>query len=122
MTRYLSWSELLQLAGQLPGDPEFEDLGVLDAALSRVRSRHMNQDVYGSHWLKAAAMLQTLALHAPLERHNDTYAWLVAETFLRVNGHPLSVKAGDALALAGRAARRDAGVRQIATELRAWAT
>lgn len=46
----------------------------------------MGRDVYASDWLKAAAMLETVALHEPLEAKNEFFAWLVAETFLNTNG------------------------------------
>ncbi|MFF2205084.1 hypothetical protein [Streptomyces sp. NPDC058145] len=31
-------------------------------------------------------MLETIALHEPLEAKNEFFAWLVAETFLSTNG------------------------------------
>jgi death-on-curing protein len=122
VTRYLTPEELLQVAEQIPGDPEFDDIGVLDAAACRVQAHYMGQDVYGSTWLKAAALMQTIALHEPLERDNVLYAWLAGETFLRVNGRAMEYKPADARTLIIRTGQKDAGVREIAAQLRAWAT
>ncbi|MGW1198423.1 hypothetical protein ACWD4B_21670 [Streptomyces sp. NPDC002536] len=57
----------------------------------------MSQDAYGSNWLKAAVLLQALALLAPLEQHNRLLAWGCAQMFLDVNGHQLKYKPDDAL-------------------------
>ncbi|TKA02238.1 hypothetical protein [Actinacidiphila oryziradicis] len=86
MTRFLTPQELLQVAQTLPGDPACHDLGVLDGICARARARYMGRDVYGSDWLKAAAMLESTALHEPLEDKNLFFAWLVAEVFLNTNG------------------------------------
>ncbi|MFE9446727.1 hypothetical protein ACFYO2_49620, partial [Streptomyces sp. NPDC006602] len=70
MTRFLTPQELLQIAQTLSGDPACLDLGVLDAACARVQAHYMDRDVYASDWLKAAAMLETITLHEPLEAKN----------------------------------------------------
>ncbi|MFC9077946.1 hypothetical protein ACFTY7_13100 [Streptomyces sp. NPDC057062] len=47
---------------------------MLDAVCARVQAHHMGRDVYASDWLKAAAMLETITLHEPLEAKNDFFA------------------------------------------------
>lgn len=122
MTRFLTPQELLQIAQTLPGDPACLDLGVLDAACARVQAHYMGRDVYGSDWLKAAAMMETIALHEPLEAKNEFFAWLVAETFLNTNGQTLRYEPEEALALVMRAKHKGAPVQEIAALLRAWST
>jgi death-on-curing protein len=82
----------------------------------------MGRDVYGSGWLKAAAMLESTALHEPLEDRNLSFAWLVAEVFLNTNGVYLHYEPEDALALVLRAKHKSADVQETAAQLRAWAT
>jgi death-on-curing protein len=122
VTRFLTPQELLQIAQTLPGDPACLDLGVLDAACARVQAHYMGRDVYGSDWLKAAAMMETIALHEPLEAKNEFFAWLVAETFLNTNGQTLRYEPEEALALVMRAKHKGAPVQEIAALLRAWST
>jgi death-on-curing protein len=122
VTRFLTPQELLQVAQTLPGDPACHDLGVLDGICARAQARYMGRDVYGSDWLKAAAMLESTALHEPLEDKNLFYAWLVAEVFLNTNGIYMHYEPEDALALVLRAKHKSAGVQEIAAQLRAWAT
>ncbi|MFF3691593.1 fic family toxin-antitoxin system, toxin component [Streptomyces sp. NPDC002187] len=120
MTRHLAPQELLQIAQTLPGDPACLDLGVLDAACARTSARYMDQDVYGSTWLKAAALLQTLALHDPLEDRNAFFAWLAGEVFLEANGIRMNYEPEEALALVMSAGHKNASVQEIAAQLRGW--
>jgi death-on-curing protein len=121
VTRFLTPQELLQVAQTLPGDPACRDLGVLDAICARACARYMGRDVYGSDWLKAAAMLESTALHEPLEDKNLFFAWLAAEVFLNTNGVYMQYEPEDALALVLRAKHKSAGVQEVAAQLRAWA-
>ncbi|MFE2971660.1 fic family toxin-antitoxin system, toxin component [Streptomyces sp. NPDC059340] len=122
MTRYLTSQELLQIAQTLPGNPACLDLGVLDGVCARVQAHYMGQDVYSSDWLKAAAMLESIALHEPLEDKNLFFAWLVAEVFLNTNDHYMHYEPEEALALVMRAKHKGARVQEVAAQLRAWAT
>jgi death-on-curing protein len=113
---------LLRLAERIDGDPQVDDLGPLFAAVARHRARAMERDVYSSDWLKAAALLHTLARLPSLEHSNRQFAWLTAVGFLSVNGHQLEYppKAAATLVSDGSAGR--VGVQQIALQLRRWAT
>ncbi|MFG2681307.1 type II toxin-antitoxin system death-on-curing family toxin [Streptomyces sp. NPDC048392] len=122
MTRFLTPQELLQIAQTLPGDPACLDLGVLDAACARVQAHYMDRDVYASDWLKAAALMESIALFEPLEAKNEFFAWLVAETFLNTNGVTLDYEPEEALALVMRAKHKGARVQELAAQLRAWST
>ncbi|MFE7332557.1 type II toxin-antitoxin system death-on-curing family toxin [Streptomyces sp. NPDC057565] len=119
-TRFLTTQELLQIAQSLPGDPACLDLGILDGVCARVRAHYMSQDVYGSLWLKAAAMMESLVLHEPLEDKNPFYAWLVGEVFLNTNGIHMSYEPEEALAMVMRVRHKNASVRETAAQLREW--
>lgn len=82
----------------------------------------MDQDVYSSIWLKAAAMIQTIALHEPLENRNAFFAWLAAEVFLNTNGVYLQYEPKEALDLVVETSRKNIGVQEIASRLRGWTT
>ncbi|WP_158694517.1 hypothetical protein [Streptomyces canus] len=82
----------------------------------------MGRDVYAGDWLKGAAMLETIALHEPLEAGNEFFAWLVAETFLNPNGVTLNYEPEEALALVMRTKHKGARVQEVAAQLRAWST
>ncbi|GHC45381.1 hypothetical protein [Streptomyces cinnamoneus] len=79
----------------------------------------MEQDTYASDWLKAAALLQILAFHEPLEAHNKLFAWACAEAFLHANGHTLEYKADDAISIVVGAATKTLDVAALATDLKA---
>lgn len=82
----------------------------------------MGRDVYANDWLKGAAMLESLALHEPLEAKSEFFAWLVAETFLNANGVTLNYEPEEALALVIRVKHKGAVVQEVAAQLRAWST
>ncbi|WP_326732463.1 hypothetical protein [Streptomyces phaeochromogenes] len=89
----------------LPGDPVCLDRCVLDGVCARVQAHHMGCDVYSSDWLKAAAMLES-----------------VAEVFLNTNGHYMHYEPEEALALVMRARHKGARVQELAAQLRVWTT
>lgn len=86
----------------------------------------MGRDVYSSDWLKAAAMLESVALHEPLDDKNPFFAWMVAEVFLNTNGHYMHhymhYEPEEALALVMRARHKGAPVQELAARLRASTT
>jgi prophage maintenance system killer protein len=122
VTKALTFEHLLAIAEELPGDPEFDDYSILDAALARMASHHMGRDVLASHWLKAAALLETIAQLKPLASYNSVYAWMATETYLRLNAIEISYKPAEAVALTADVEAGQATVVQIAARLRAWAT
>ncbi|MFD0271567.1 fic family toxin-antitoxin system, toxin component [Streptomyces sp. NPDC127106] len=115
-------SFLLHAAELLPHDPQVDDLGPLYAAVARVNARAMEQDVCGSLYLKAAALLETLARMPCLEHSNDAFAWHSCEAYLALNGRALEYPPKEAVALVRDSASRQAGIFQVARQLRAWST
>lgn len=112
---------LLHAAELLDGDPQVDDYGPLYAAVGRVNAHAMDRDIYGSPYLKAAALLQTLVKLPCLEHSNEAFAWHSCEAYLALNGRRLTYRPKDAVALAHEAAGT-LGVAQIARRLRTWVT
>lgn len=113
---------LLHAAELLDGDPQVDDYGPLYAAVARANARAMQRDIYGSLYLKAAALLQTLLRLPALEHSNDAFAWHSCEAYLALNGHRLTYQPKDAVALVRDAVATTIGVAQIARQLRTWDT
>ncbi|MYV52405.1 fic family toxin-antitoxin system, toxin component [Streptomyces sp. SID3212] len=113
-------SYLLHAAELLPRDPQVDDYGPLHAAVARVHARAMDRDIYGSHHLKAAALLQTLVKLPCLEHSNEAFAWHATEAFLSLYGHRLDYDPKAAPALVRDTAAGTVGVAQIARQLHAW--
>ncbi|WFB88533.1 MULTISPECIES: fic family toxin-antitoxin system, toxin component [Streptomyces] len=111
---------LLHAAELLPGDPQVDDLGPLYAAVARVDARALERDVYGSVYLKAASLLQTLVRLPCLEHSNEAFAWHSSEAYLALNGYLLDYPPKEAVALVREAASGATGVGLIARQLRTW--
>lgn len=111
---------LLHAAELLPGDPQVDDLGPLYAAVARVNARALERDVYGSLYLKAASLLQTLVRLPCLEHSNEAFAWHCTEAYLALNGCPLEYPPKEAVALVRDTASGAMGVGLIGRQLRAW--
>lgn len=111
---------LLHAAELLPGDPQVDDYGMLYAAVARVNARALDRAIYGSLYLQAGALLQTLARLPCLEHSNEAYAWHCAEAYLALNGCRLEYLSKEAVALVRDAASGVTGVGLLGRQLRAW--
>ncbi|MGW3852140.1 fic family toxin-antitoxin system, toxin component [Streptomyces fagopyri] len=111
---------LLHAAQLLPEDPQVDDFGPLYAAVARVNARAMERDIYGSLYLKAAALLQTLVKLPCLEHSNEAFAWHSAEAYLALNGCRLDYLPKESVSLVRDAASGAMGVGLIGRQLRAW--
>ncbi|MET8136843.1 MULTISPECIES: fic family toxin-antitoxin system, toxin component [unclassified Streptomyces] len=111
---------LLHAAELMAGDPQVDDYGPLYAAVARVNARAMERDIYGSLYLKAAALLQTLVKLPCLEHSNEAFAWHSAEAYLALNGRRLDCPPKEAVSLVRDAASGAKGVGLIGRRLRDW--
>ncbi|GGV36309.1 fic family toxin-antitoxin system, toxin component [Streptomyces spectabilis] len=109
---------LLHAAELLDGDPQVDDFGPLYAAIARVNARALEHDIYGSLFLKAAALLQTLVKLPCLEHSNETFAWHATEAYLALHACELEYQPKAAVSLVRDAATGTLGV---ARQLRDWA-
>ena len=122
MTHFATVPHLLAIAEQLPGDPALDDLGPLFAAVAAHQAAAMSTEVYGSHRLKAAALLHILARNPALEHSNHLFAWAVAKAFLEANGHHVGAPSKGAAQLVTDVVNYEAGIRETALRLREWTT
>lgn len=84
---YLDVEDLVALAARLLGDPPpIRDLGLLGSAAARPAASAFGEDAYPEIWLKAAALLQSLAKSHPLVDGNQRLGWLSTAVFLELNG------------------------------------
>ncbi|MBC9714904.1 fic family toxin-antitoxin system, toxin component [Streptomyces sp. TRM66268-LWL] len=103
-----------------PGDPQVTDWGSLVAAVSRHEAEIFGVPVYDDPHLRAAALLQQL-LHIPaLERSNAMFACAVAYAYLMADGQKVITSAEQVRDLARLVKSGEAGIQQIARELRGW--
>ncbi|MGP3999011.1 fic family toxin-antitoxin system, toxin component [Streptomyces sp. 8N706] len=121
MTHHLDFRQLLWAAEQLPGDPQVDDYGALIVAADRTKAEAFGYEVYGSVPLKAAALMQTIALLQPLERSNRTFGFGAARAFLLANGLRIQPKPEEVRELLTAIRPGTAGVRAIAERLNQWA-
>jgi death-on-curing protein len=82
---FLDLEDALQLVRDL-GVGSVRDVGLLDSAIGRPRSRAFGQDAYPTLALKAAALLHSLARNHALVDGNKRLAWLATAVFLDLNG------------------------------------
>jgi death-on-curing protein len=120
VTQYIEEAWLLRLAETIDGDPQADDLGALVATVARHRAVMMDREVYGSVWLKAAALMHSLVRTPALEHSNGQLAFLAAVGFLELNEHHVAYSGKDAVALVADVAADRIGVQQIALQLRRW--
>ncbi|MET7606360.1 fic family toxin-antitoxin system, toxin component [Streptomyces avermitilis] len=115
----LAW--LLMIAEQqTPGDPQVTDWGALVAAVSRHEAEIFGIPVYDTPHARAAALLQLL-LHVPaLERSNALFASAVAYAYLVAGGAKVVTSPEQVRELARLVKSGQAGVDDIARELRQW--
>lgn len=115
----LAW--LLMLAEQkTPGDPQVTDWGALIAAVARHRAEIFDMPVYDTPHARAAALLQLL-IHVPaLERSNALFASAVAYAYLVASGLKVATSPEQVRDLARLVKSGEAGIDEIARELRRW--
>ena len=113
---HLEFDALLLLAYQFDLGP-VSDIGALDGATARARSRVFAQDAYPSLELKAAALMHSLCRVPGLEAGNEKLAVVAASGFLRLNGSRFAVPEDEALDLTAGITDGRLDVRQIADVL-----
>jgi death-on-curing protein len=72
------------------------DLGLLDAALSRPRTRLFGNDAYSTLELKAASLMHSLVKNHALMDGNKRSSWFALNAFLLLNGFELEVTESEA--------------------------
>ena len=122
MISYLDASDLLVLATAVTGgDLVVRDVGLLDAAAHRPRAAVLGVEAYGTIWLKAAAMLDSIVCTRPLVEGNWRLAWVAAVTLCDINGWWIDADEDDALKIVREVGRGEFEVSDVAARFEAWA-
>ncbi|WP_018682430.1 type II toxin-antitoxin system death-on-curing family toxin [Actinokineospora enzanensis] len=122
MTVYLDASDLLVLAAAVTGgDLVVRDLGLLDAAAYRPRATVLGVEAYGTLWLKAAALLDSIVRTRPLAEGNWRLGWVAAVTLCDLNGWWIDADTEAALDVVREVGRGSVEVQAMAGHLAAWA-
>lgn len=85
MTYYLTARDVMTALAATGQDVQIRDFGLLAAAVARPQSSAFGEDAYPDPWVKAAALLHSLARNHALLDGNKRAAWASAWTFLEIN-------------------------------------
>ncbi|MFC9425312.1 type II toxin-antitoxin system death-on-curing family toxin [Streptomyces sp. NPDC056987] len=118
---YLSAEDVLAIVDHACDDMRVvvRDAGLLESAVHRPSAAMFGQEAYPDVIEKAAALLQSLAVHRPLFDGNKRTAWLSCVTFLALNEVHLrpDIDAAERLVIAVATGRMDE-IKTIADGLR----
>jgi death on curing protein len=118
---YLDASDLLVLAAAVTGgDLVVRDLGLLDSAAHRPQATVLGVEAYGTLWLKAAALMESIIRNRPLAEGNWRLGWVAAVTFCDMNGYWIEADEDVALDLVREVDRGAIEVPALAAHLEAW--
>jgi death-on-curing protein len=120
---YLDMEDLPLIARDaVGGEVAVRDHGLLASALARPQTTVFGADAYPDLATKAAALLHSLACNHALVDGNKRLAWLAADVFMDINGHPPHTGDHEVVELVlAVAAGELTDVSAIAERLRAWA-
>jgi death-on-curing protein len=123
VTIYLDSNDIMAAAAAAiaPAEVLVRDVGLLESALSRPRASAFGEDAYPDVWLKAAALMESLARNRALVDGNKRLAWVATRLFLALNdqdiGAPSAVQ-GDEFVRAVAQGQRE--LREVAHALAGW--
>jgi death-on-curing protein len=84
--RYLTEDEVLGIYRRHIGPETLRSPGGFSSAVARPMQSAFGEDAYPTLFLKAAALMQSLAENQSLVDGNKRIAWLASNAFLSVNG------------------------------------
>lgn len=122
MTEYLDLEDLIEIAKRaIDPDVTIRDFGLLESALSRPRATVFGEDAYPDLFLKAAALMQSIARNHALVDGNKRLAWAACRTFLAINEQWVSASEDDRFDFVIRVATgAEPELALIADQLREW--
>ena len=122
MTEYLDLDDLLVIARRAIGnDVAVRDYGLLESALARPRALVFGEDAYPDVFLKAAALMHSLARNRALVDGNKRLAWTACRTFLALNDRWVAANEDDRFDFVIRVATgAEPELDEIAAQLRGW--
>jgi death-on-curing protein len=83
---YLTERDVMEVLAATDQDVQVRDFGLLSSAVARPRSSAFGEDAYPNPWVKAAALLHSLARDHAFVDGNKRAGWGAAWTFLEVDG------------------------------------
>lgn len=122
MTEYLDLDDLLVIARRaISNDVAVRDYGLLESALARPRASVFGEDAYPDVFLKAAALMHSLARNHALVDGNKRLAWTACRTFLALNDRWIAANEDDRFDFVIRVATgAEPELDEIAAQLRGW--
>ncbi|CAM3618967.1 type II toxin-antitoxin system death-on-curing family toxin [Mycobacterium frederiksbergense] len=122
MTEYLDLDDLLAIARRaIDNDVAVRDYGLLESALARPRASVFGEDAYPDVFLKAAALMHSLARNHALVDGNKRLAWTACRTFLALNDRWIAATEDDRFDFVIRVATgAEPELDEIAAQLRGW--
>ncbi|CAN7332258.1 type II toxin-antitoxin system death-on-curing family toxin [Mycolicibacterium frederiksbergense] len=122
MTEYLDLDDLLVIARRAIGnDVAVRDYGLLESALARPRASVFGEDAYPDVFLKAAALMHSLARNRALVDGNKRLAWTACRTFLALDDRWVAADEDDRFDFVIRVATgAEPELDEIAAQLRGW--
>jgi death-on-curing protein len=92
---FLTEDEVLVLYQRFIGPLALRDPGGLSSAVNRPKQSAFGKDAYPTIFLKAAALMQSLAQNQSFVDGNKRIAWFAGKAFLILNGYRLRAEAED---------------------------
>lgn len=122
MTEYLDLEDLIEIARRAIGkDVVIRDHGLLESALSRPRATVFGEDAYPDLFVKAAALMHSIARNHALVDGNKRLAWTACRTFLALNEKWVHAPEDDRFDFVIQVATgAEPDLDRIADQLRAW--
>ena len=125
MTEYLDPEDILDAAevAVAPAPLLVRDVGLLESAIARPQASAFGEDAYPELFLKAAALLESLARNHALIDGNKRLAWIGTRYFLIKNGADIrapSAQVGDRFIR--RVAQGQIDLVDLARTLSDWST
>jgi death-on-curing protein len=117
VTEYLSEDTILEIYRKHIGPPTLRNPGGFSSAVARPMQSAFGEDAYPTLFLKAAALMQSLAENQSFVDGNKRIAWFAAKTFLNGNGFDIIVSADEANHLFRERVARGMTVEELATWL-----
>ena len=116
MTTYVGLPEAAAIAADMGW--HVRDLGLLSSALARPESSMFGVEAYPDLFVKAAALISSLAQNHPFFDGNKRFSWICTLTFLELNGVRLDVPDDTAFELILAVAQSRLGLEEIAEAFR----
>jgi death-on-curing protein len=115
--RYVTEQQVLGIYRRHIGPETLRNPGGFSSAVARPMQSAFGEDAYPTLFLKAAALMQSLAENQSFVDGNKRIAWLAGNAFLRVNGFDIVASAEEGNELFREQIAKDMTVEELAAWL-----